>query len=326
MKNMKFGLGISVLALVFGTTILGCFTTPKIPKVSLGDDNALKEYLDNQPANTPDNPIEIIMPLNDSTLRDVAAVLRSTDKYINLSFDGTGLTTIGDSAFKDCKSLIKITLPNSVISIGDSAFNGCANLTDINFGSKVASISYNAFNNCLKLISINADYSNQNYASGLYSQENGVYSRPLYNKNKTILIRCPEGYKGNFNIADSVKSLAPYCFYQTTINNMTISQDVGSYAFSGSSIASVTLNGGGLDLSAQAYRMQKIYQNAFVNCNKLTSVEIYGSTELDKGSFDGNLFDVWDKATTHKDGFREVGNFKGTYTRSNGTSAVWTKK
>ena len=43
------------------------------------------------------------------------------------------VTTIGDSAFRNCSGLISITIPNSVTSIGKEAFVGCENLLKANF-------------------------------------------------------------------------------------------------------------------------------------------------------------------------------------------------
>lgn len=36
-----------------------------------------------------------------------------------------GVTTIGNSAFKNCDGLTTITIPNSVTSIGEGAFENC---------------------------------------------------------------------------------------------------------------------------------------------------------------------------------------------------------
>lgn len=45
--------------------------------------------------------------------------------------DLQGSTSIGNSAFRDCRGLTSVTIPDSVTSIAGSAFNGCSGLTSI---------------------------------------------------------------------------------------------------------------------------------------------------------------------------------------------------
>jgi len=64
------------------------------------------------------------------------------------------VTSIGASAFSGCGGLLgELVLPDSVTSIGDSAFNGCTNLTSIDL-SNVETIGASAFNGCTNLTSI----------------------------------------------------------------------------------------------------------------------------------------------------------------------------
>ena len=44
------------------------------------------------------------------------------------------VTTIGEQAFYDCKSLTSVTIPSSVTRIAEYCFNGCSKLTEVNLG------------------------------------------------------------------------------------------------------------------------------------------------------------------------------------------------
>ena len=65
-----------------------------------------------------------------------------------------GVTSIGDSAFFDCKSLTSLTLPDSVNSIDAWAFYKCTSLTSINIPNGVTAIGENTFNSCTSLTEI----------------------------------------------------------------------------------------------------------------------------------------------------------------------------
>ncbi|GBU28508.1 hypothetical protein R84B8_02067 [Treponema sp. R8-4-B8] len=67
---------------------------------------------------------------------------------------GSGVTSIGESAFGKCNSLTSVTLPDSVTSIGKKAFESCTSLTSLKIGSGVTSIELGAFDTCTNLTSI----------------------------------------------------------------------------------------------------------------------------------------------------------------------------
>lgn len=66
-----------------------------------------------------------------------------------------GVTSIGDSAFCDCRGLTSITIPDSVTSIGSKAFIGCSYISEVSIGNGVKKIGDTAFYGCDRLATIN---------------------------------------------------------------------------------------------------------------------------------------------------------------------------
>lgn len=65
-----------------------------------------------------------------------------------------GVKSIGAKAFRDCNGLFNITIPSSVMSIGDEAFWYCTSLPDITIPNSFKLIGTNVFYNCKLLTSV----------------------------------------------------------------------------------------------------------------------------------------------------------------------------
>lgn len=78
-----------------------------------------------------------------------------------------GVETIGSGAFKNCDSLVNITLPDGVTSIGYGAFIDCTNLRNITIPNGIKNIDTGAFYYCTSL-----NCSEYNNALYLGNQEN----------------------------------------------------------------------------------------------------------------------------------------------------------
>lgn len=61
------------------------------------------------------------------------------------------VTEIADNAFKNNKTVTKITIGKNVTKVGKNAFSGCKNLKTVSVGSNVATIEANAFKGCASL-------------------------------------------------------------------------------------------------------------------------------------------------------------------------------
>ena len=170
------------------------------------------------------------------------------------------VTIIGIDAFRDCTALASVIIGESVTNIGSWAFAGCTSLTSIMIPSSVTSIGSSVFNGCTNLTAIDVDTENP-----AFSSENGV----LFNKNKTGLIRFPQG-----------KQVTDY----SIPNSVT---DIWSNAFDGcANLTNIVIPNSVTNISAQAFR----------GCTSLTSIVIPNSvTRIGWGAFDGcrNLSDIY---------------------------------
>lgn len=67
--------------------------------------------------------------------------------------DGS-VTSIGNSAFDGCSSLLSVTIPKGITSINKYAFHGCLKLNRVIISDGVISIGYGAFQACVSLGSV----------------------------------------------------------------------------------------------------------------------------------------------------------------------------
>jgi hypothetical protein len=310
MKNLIKVFGIIAIVAVIGLTMLACNKSGSSSGSdsskssggggkTLNSPEALKEYLDKQPANSPDKPIKVSMGTNELMLPKIRDVLNSAGKYVSLNLTGNALTTIPEGAFKECKTLTSLTIPNSVTSIGAGSFSDCENITSVTIPNSVTSIGDYAFGSCTitsvtipnsvtsigdrafwfctSLTAITVDAANT-----AYSSDSGV----LYNKAKTELIQYPAGKTGSsFTIPNSVTSIGYFAFSGcTSLTSVTIPDSVtsiGDYAFAWcTSLTNINI----------PKSVTSIGNGAFYGCESLTSVTFQGTTVLSEySSFDGDL-------------------------------------
>ena len=207
---------------------------------------------------------------------------------------GNGVTSIGWGAFEYCTRLINVMIPNSVTNIGDYAFSGCP-LTSITIPNSVTSIGDGAFSSCLSLTNIVVDPSNS-----AYSSLNGV----LFDKGQTMLIQYPEGNVAtSYTIPNSVTNIGDGAFYDcTSLTSITIPNSVtsiGDSAFNGcSSLVKVIIGSGVTNIGDQAFSW----------CTSLSSVYFQGNAPgLGSAVFSYYVFfedglygkDLYDPATVY---------------------------
>lgn len=71
---------------------------------------------------------------------------------VKLVIVGQGVTSIGSSAFQDCKNLETVSLPGSLTALGEAAFLRCGKLTNVKLPASLKSVGEDCFTGCEKLV------------------------------------------------------------------------------------------------------------------------------------------------------------------------------
>ena len=112
---------------------------------------------------------------------------------------GDGITSVGKNAFRKCRNLTSVYIPNSVKIIAENAFQGCKRLFDITIPGSVENIYRKAFANCEQLISIVIPYGVKTIESQAFENCKGLTSIRI----ASSVQRIGQGaFKGCVNLLD----------------------------------------------------------------------------------------------------------------------------
>ena len=101
--------------------------------------------------------------------KDKSRIISFRNQKLTLYVIPNSVTSIGDSAFYDSRSLSNIVIPNSVTSIGDSAFEGCNSLGSLVIPNSVTNIGKGAFKWCKSLAEVVIPNSVTNIRKGTFA-------------------------------------------------------------------------------------------------------------------------------------------------------------
>lgn len=160
---------------------------------------------------------------------------------------GNGVTTIGDSAFRDCSALTAITIPDSVTTINGGAF-ASTEITNIVIPDSVTSIGGEAFYHCLSLTGITLSNNITTISYRLFRECHSLTGITIPNSVTTIGGEAFESCDNlsSVTIPDSVTTIGDYVFYMCrNLTNVTIGNGVtsiGRSAFYSFENYTVTIN------------------------------------------------------------------------------------
>ncbi|MBQ8866350.1 MAG: leucine-rich repeat protein [Bacteroidaceae bacterium] len=174
---------------------------------------------------------------------------------------GASVDTIAAGAFRYCKGLESVVIPNTVVAIEKAAFEGCTKLSSVTFGDAISSVGSYAFNGCDSLKRVDVTNLDTWYAINFENQSANpltIAQHLYFNGEEVTGLKIPEGIteinEGFFKGYENIKSIV--------LPNSVVK--IGDRAFKGlANLESVTLSSS----------LESIGREAFRGCTSLTSIE-----------------------------------------------------
>ena len=181
---------------------------------------------------------EVILPTGLVYIKDEA--FSNVSNLRKVTFTGNQLIEIGSKSFEKCKTLTKISLPDSLKIIGEGAFAECSTLSEIEItqNSNLLNVGKLAFSKtnistiyipqyanfdgsmvayCEQMRSVTFHNENKNYT---------VENSTVYNADKTILLYHPAVLSGEYTVANGIVEIADYAFASSNVIGMQIAETV----------------------------------------------------------------------------------------------------
>ena len=124
----------------------------------------------------------------DGTAEIVSYTSNAKSVKLPSKLEGKKVTKIGNGAFKDNTTIVKVKLPTTIKEIGDDAFASCTDLTTINIPGKVTKIGSRAFYNCSSLSNMTVPSSVKEIGASAFKNTLWICKKKDDSKNGLIII------------------------------------------------------------------------------------------------------------------------------------------
>ena len=201
---------------------------------------------------------------------------------------GVKVTSIGKHAFRNCRGLTSVTIPEGVTSIGTGAFSICCELKAVKIPPSVRNIEVDAFYKCYALRSVTIPPKVENIGAAAFRDCRGL-------KSVTIPAQVASIGGAAFSCCSSLKQITVDSGNPsfTSIDGLLYTKDRSTLLSCPKALTSVTIPKGVTTIGAWAFEgcndlksviipegVTLIASGAFLGCGGLTSVTIPSSVKV----------------------------------------------
>ena len=242
--------------------------------------NAQTEYKDGHYTYTVSNGEAAITYVAQSLVGDITVPstlggypVTSIGEYCFFGFDditsltiGNTVKSIGEFAFGNCDKLENIVIGENVVIIGNYSLTDCPNLKSVIIPKNVGFVGDEVFFGCKTLTTIDVLENNE-----YYSSQDGI----LFNKDKTKLMRYPEGIKNvDYIVPEGVETIGNSAFHQceflksVTLPSSIVNLENSAFGWC-HNLTTVNIPDG----------IKKIGDFSFYDCNSLNNINLGNHVE-----------------------------------------------
>ncbi len=212
-----------------------------------------------------DSSLEKIVYRSDVGPKDAKSVFFNLKTIREITFSGSKVPAYICSG---ATGLYKVVFGGEVGEIGEAAFSGCTSLSSVSLPDGLAAIGADAFRKCTSLKEVTVPDSVKTLSSGAFASctalERAVLPAGITAVADSLFYAC--GSLKDLELPATLTSVGNKAFYACYEFDPSIPSGVvsiGGFAFSGTSLSSVTVPDGG-----------KLGEGAFRDCKKLKNVTI----------------------------------------------------